>query len=81
MMKVSKKQKEVLTFMRSGSKMYKKVTCVILTYSLGCSVATFFFLKNNGLIKEGRPQGVRSLRLSGIQQRYVLTKSGRTIQC
>lgn len=65
--------------MRYGNKMYKKITCVILEYSNGCSVATFFSLLHQRLIKEGRKQGKISLHLHGIMQQYVLTKLGKSI--
>jgi len=70
-MKLSKRQKEVITSMRAGNKMYKRVSyCSILC---DCSTATFFFLLRNKIIKRGAalPESM------GRGYEYELTKQGK----
>jgi hypothetical protein len=72
--KLSKKQKEVIIYMRQGYAMMKNVTYVLLEMQLSRpSVATFFALLNKGMIKaDGK-------FLQGRGQVYILTELGKSI--
>ena len=69
--KLSDAQKDVIASMRKRSRLTKYAVGVGLSGGLDCSVATFFVLLNNHLIK---PFGKRQ-----FGQPYVLTELGKTI--
>lgn len=73
MIKLSKVQKSVLLQMRIGGELTKNVTYAHI-YGADVRVATFFALKNNGLIK---PAG---RFYQGRGQKYELTELGKTIK-
>lgn len=72
-MKLSERQKEIITEMRDGGKVYKNVTYVTCTMSCDFLISTFHALLNKGLIEHFG-------KITYMGWEYRLTKLGKTIE-